>query len=99
MPVATLSPHLIGKNVITTREAEELRTISTSVRKAAYVLRKISASLQAGQTQTFDIFLMIIEEHGNAASIEVVSEMKSEIESFTGNNNYCEFCHYVPQYI
>ena len=95
LPVTTLSPHLIGKNLITTREAEELHTISTSVKKAVYVLRKISASLQAGHTQTFDIFLTIIEEHGNAASIEVVSKMKSEITSSTGNNYYCDFCHNI----
>ena len=99
LPVATLSPHLISKNLITTSEAEELHTIATSVKKAVYVLRKISASLQAGQTQTFDIFLTIIEEYGNAASIEVLSKLKSEIKSSTGNYNYCDRCHYLPQYM
>ena len=80
LPVATLSPHFVGKNLLNMTEAQELDAISTNAKQAVYVLRKISASLQAGQTQTFDIFLTIIEEHGNAASIEVVSEMKSEIE-------------------
>jgi len=80
LPVATLSPRFVGKNLLNMAEAQELDAISTNVKQAVYVLRKISASLQAGQTQTFDIFLTIIKEHGNAASIEVVSEMKSEIE-------------------
>jgi len=80
LPIATLSPHFVGKNLLNMAEAQELDAISTNVKQAVYVLRKISASLQAGQTHAFDIFLTIIEEHGNAASIEVLCEMKSEIK-------------------
>ena len=91
LPVATLSPYLVGKNLLSTTELEVLHAISTSVKKVVYILRKISASLQAGQTQSFYILLTVIEEHGNAASIQVVSEMKSEIESSTGmwTHHYC----------
>ena len=91
LPVVTLSPYLVCKNLLNTTEIEELHAISTSVKKAVYVLRKISSSLQAGQTQSFYIFITIIEEHGNAASVQVVSEMKSEIESSTGmwTHYYC----------
>ena len=80
MPVATLSPHFVAKNLLNMTEVQELDAIWTNVKQAVYVLRKISASLQAGQTHAFDIFLTIIEEHGNAASVEVLCEMKSEIE-------------------
>ena len=84
LPVATLSSHLVSKNLLNTTEIQELYAISVSVKQAVYVLRKISSSLQAGQTQSFYIFLTTIEDHGNAASIQVVSEIKSEIESFKG---------------
>jgi len=84
LPVTTLSPHFVSKNLLNTAEIEALHAISTSVKRAVYVLRKISASLQAGQTQSSYIFLTVIEEHGNAASIQVVSEIKSELEYSTG---------------
>ena len=84
LPVATLSSHLVSKNLLNTTEIQELYAISASVKQAVYVLRKISSSLQVGQTQSFYSFLTTIENHGNAASIQVVSEMKSEIESFKG---------------
>jgi len=83
LPIATLSHHFVSKNVINSTEMEVLHASITSVKKAVYVLRKISSSLQAGQTQSFYIFLSIVEEHGNAASIEVVSEIKSVLASST----------------
>ena len=70
--------------MLNTTEEEELNAISTSVKKAVYVLRKISSSLQAGQTQTFYSFLKVVEEYGNAASIQVVHELKREIKYTTG---------------
>jgi len=94
LQVHNLCPHLVSKNLLNTTEVEELHVISTSVKKAVYVLRKISSSLQAGQTQSFYIFLSIVEEYGNAASTQVVSEMKYEIESFKGNlNHLCKVCY------
>ena len=84
LPIPTLSPHFVSKRLLNAAEEEELNAISTSARKAVYVLRKISSSLQAGQTQSFYIFLKIVEEYGNAASIQVVHELKSEIKYTTG---------------
>ena len=84
VPVTTLSPYFVSKNLLNATEVEVLHAISTSVKKVVYVLRKISSSLQAGLTQSFYIFLTILEEHGNTASIQVVSEIKNELEYSTG---------------
>jgi len=84
LSVATLYPHFVDKKLLNATDVEELHAISASIKKAAYVLRKISSSLQAGQTESFYIFLTIIQDHGNAASIQAVSEIKTEIESLKG---------------
>jgi len=84
VPVTILSPYFVSENLLNATEVEVLHAISTSVKKAVYVLRKISSSLQAGLTQSFYIFLTILEEHGNTASIQVVSEIKNELKCSTG---------------
>jgi len=100
LSVDTLPPYLFGENLLNINEVKELSTIPTRTRKAVYVLRKILSSLQAGQTQSFYMFLSILEEHGNASSLEVVSEMKFEIiESFKGNYVLKPYCiHHSKDY-
>ena len=84
LPIPTLSHHLVAKRLLNTMEEQELNAISTSVKKAVCVLRKISSSLEAGQTQSFYMFLGVVEEHGNAASKQVVHKLKREIELSAG---------------
>ena len=84
LPVTILCHHLVTKKVITTSEVEEIHALPTSSRKAVHILRKISASLEAGQTDTFNVFLSVVEEHGNVDSIQLVSDMKKEIVSAAG---------------
>jgi len=98
LSVTTLCPHLIGKKLLIPTEVEELHAISTSIKKAVYILRKISSSLQANQTQSFYTFLTIVEEHGNSASIQVVSDIRNEIECFKGKlllQSYVSLCTLV----
>ena len=84
LPVTILCHHLVTKKVITASEVEEIHALPTSSRKAVYILRKISDSLVAGQTNTFNVFLSVIEEHGNVDSIHLVSCIKKDIKSATG---------------
>jgi len=84
LPIITLCHHFVTKNVITTNEVEDIHALPTSSRKAVYILRKISDSLGAGQTDTFNLFLSVVEEHGNVDSVQLVSQMKQEIRSGTG---------------
>jgi len=84
LPITTLCHHFVTKNVITASEVEEIHALPTSSRKAIYILRKISDSLKAGQTNTFDLFLSVIKDHGNVDSIQLVSLIKKEIGSAAG---------------
>ena len=88
LPVTDLCPRLVSKKVITTSEVEEIDSLSTNVQRAKYVLQRISASLEVGQTKTFYLFLTAIEELGLVQSSQVVSDIKQEIKSGTGNEKY-----------
>ena len=84
LSVSTLSHYLVSARILTTNEEEKLDKIDSSTDKAAFVLRKIAAHLQGGVTESFYSLLSLIENHGDISSIELVSEIKSGILSFTG---------------
>jgi len=73
-----LTPQLVKEEIILPSDEEELSSISTSTKKAQFVLQKISASLQSGFSQSYYKLLNIIKSHGNCDLKQLVAVMESE---------------------
>ena len=50
---------------------------------SSWVLKKIASSLKAGQTNSFDELLMIMEEYGDASCDELANQMREELAQNT----------------
>jgi len=86
LSVTNYSHHLVSAKILTTDEEEQLDTLDSSNKRAAFVLRKIAAHLKGGSSESFHALLSVIETHGDVSSISLVSEVRSGIISTTGKS-------------
>ena len=74
-----LTPHLIQEGVIALSDQDELNAITTSSRKAAFVLPKVTSALETGETGSFYKILEIMKCHGNRDAQQLSDTIASEI--------------------
>ena len=92
LSVASFSHHLVSARILTTDEEEQLESLDNRNKRAAFVLRKVAAHLNSGNSKSFHSLLSVIEAHGDISSVCLVSEIKSGILKFTGNEAYYWYC-------
>ena len=79
----------MGDEIISFDEEEMIMQKAVESEAARIVLRKISGSLQADLTTSFDKLLSIMEQHGGASCVELVNEIRQAIpQDFTGKYSY-----------
>ena len=86
-----LTPHLVKEEIVLSSDEEELSYISTSAKKAQFILQKISASLQSGFSQSYYKLLNIMKSHGNNDVKQLAAMMESEMaeSSTTSDAGLC----------
>ena len=86
LPIKTLTHHLVKDEIISFVEEETIMQTAENSDAARIVLRKIGNSLQAHLTTSFDKLLSIMEQYGGAPCIELVNEMRKDLQQdITGN--------------
>ena len=88
-----LIPHLVKEEIILPLDEEELSSISTSTKKAQFVLQKISAALQSGFSQSYYKLLNIMKSHGNCDLKQLAAMMESEDAKSSTTSNAGLYIH------
>ena len=81
----SLVHHFITKRIIDLNDAEEIMSLTTTRKKAVYILHKIAAPLEAGYTNKFNQLLTIMEEYGGDVA-KLADEIRTSLSHLTGNN-------------
>ena len=74
LPIVNILPNLLAKNVITLKERNAIRILSTTRRKMEYFLNYIITSLKVGDTVKFKSFLEVMEESDDSSLIAIAKE-------------------------
>jgi len=86
LPVEKILHKLITARVIDLDDEEEIMSLTTTRKKAVYILHKIAAPLEAGYTEKFYQLLTIMKEYGGD-----VAKLADEIRmSLKGKFNICK---------
>ena len=94
-----LIPHLVKEEIILPSDEEELSSISTSTKKAQFVLQKISAALQSGFSQSYYKLLNIMKSYGNCDLKQLAAMMESEEAKSSATSNAGLYNAYISYYI
>ena len=76
-----LSQYLVSADVITFQDEEEICAAKTSSAKATILLQKLVGPLEMGNTFGFYKLLQKMEVHGNMATKDLASKMKTQVSS------------------
>jgi len=82
--VDSLVHHFITARIIDLNDAEEIMNLTTTRKKAVYILHKIAAPLEAGYTDKFYQLLTIMEEYGGDVA-KLADEIRASLSHFTGS--------------
>ena len=86
LPIKSLTCHFVKDEIITYDEADTIMQTVGRSEAARIVLTKIGSSLEAHLKTSFDKLLSIMEQHGGASCMELVSEMRQDLlQDITGN--------------
>jgi len=80
LPVQSITPGLVTAEVITTNDAEEIRSNVDSAQKASFLLNKIARSLDSGYPDGFYALLAIMQEKGGDIS-KLAKDINKELET------------------
>ena len=83
LPVENILHNLVTKRVIHLDDEEEIMSLTTTRKKAVYILHKIAAPLEAGYTDKFYQLLTIMEEYGGDVA-KLADEIRTSLSHFTG---------------
>lgn len=90
VPVKSLCGHFVSERIINFEEEQIIQQTVTQSQAASIVLKKIRKSLQAGQTKSFDTFLIILKEHGGLSCEELANQMIGDLSvNPSGNLELC----------
>ncbi|XP_065898021.1 uncharacterized protein [Dysidea avara] len=85
LPFKELSCHFVTARIISSEENQAIQQTAENSEMASLVFSKIHSSLQAGQTEMFDKFLLILDAHDNGSCIELANQMRAELSRGTAD--------------
>ena len=88
LPVDSLIHHFVTARIIDLNDAEEIMSLTTTRKKAVYILHKIAAPLEAGYTDKFYQLLTIMEEYGGDVA-KLADEIRTSLSHLTGKMLFC----------
>ena len=91
LPFKELSCHFVTARIISSEENQAIQQTAENSEMASLVFSKIHSSLQAGQTEMFDKFLLILDAHDNGSCIELANQMRAELSRGTAGKQYCVY--------
>ena len=83
LPVENMLHNLITKRVIHLDDEKKIMSLTTTRKKAVYILHKIAAPLEAGYTDKFYQLLTIMEEYGGDVA-KLADEIRPSLSHLTG---------------
>ena len=85
LPVDSLLHNFVTARIIDLNDTEEIMSLTTTRKKAIYLLHKIAAPLEAGYTEKFYQLLTIMEEYGGDLA-KLADEIRTSLNEFTGRS-------------
>ena len=76
---------LVTVRVVDLDDEEEIMRLTTTRKRAVYILHKIAAPLEAGYTEKFYQLLTIMEEYGGDVA-KLADEIRTSLSQFTGKS-------------
>ena len=107
MPIKSLTSYFVAEKIISFEDELVIQQTTRQSEAVSLVLRKITGSLEAGQTTSFDKLLIIMEQYGGISCEELANQMRQDLPQskgtsatpdetiVTSQNNYCCTCNIV----
>ena len=76
---------LVTVRVVDLDDEEEIMRLTTTRKRAVYILHKIAAPLEAGYTEKFYQLLTIMEEYGGDVA-KLADEIRTSLSQFRGKS-------------
>ena len=79
LPIRSLTRHFVQDKVISLDEEKAILQAATQTEGARIVLMKISGSLRAHLTTSFNKLLSIMEQHDDISCVELINKMRQDL--------------------
>ena len=83
LPIKSLTRHFVQDKVISLDEEKAILQAATQTEGARIVLMKISGSLRAHLTTSFNKLLSIMEQHDDISCVELINKMRQDLPQDT----------------
>jgi len=83
LPIKNITSNFISAGVINFEDEEAIQQMTRSSEGSSFVLRKIANFLKAGQTNSFDRLLFIMEEYGGVSCEELANQIRKDLAGNT----------------
>ena len=83
LPIGSLTHYFVKDKVISSDEEKTILQAATQSEGARILLRKISGSLESHLTTSFNKLLSIMEQHGDISCVDLINEMRQDLQQDT----------------